>query len=94
MSQHITDDISPQGVSPPEQHKGNEEKNQLLVERYLQLLETNRQACRATITDAGLALDMAGFVRRQLCWPSQQTRIPTALLARALVQRLPEAPDQ
>lgn len=93
MSQHINE-ISPTGVSPPERQCAGEEGKRALIERYLDLLEANRQACRATITDAGLALDMAGFVRRQLCWPSPQTRLPTALLARALVQRVPETPDQ
>ena len=58
------------------------------------LLEENKQACRAAVTDADMALDMAGFVKRQLRRPAPMPKMSPALLALALVRRVIDAPEQ
>ena len=88
MSQHIGD-VFQLGASPPELAD-----DLRLVERYLAVLEENKKACRSALTDADMALDMAGFVRRQLRRPAQMPRMSPALLALALVRRVPDAPEQ
>lgn len=94
MSQFIGDAF-PTGAPPPEHADDPEHSRDLmLVERYLAVLEQNRKSCRAAVTDADMALDMAGFVRRQLSRPSQTPRMSPALLALALVKRVPDAPEQ
>ena len=92
MSQRITDTFL-SGTGPPER-LAPEEHDLALIQRYLAVLEENKKACRAAVTDADMALDMAGFVRRQLRRPAQLPRMSPALLALALVRRVPDAPEQ
>ena len=94
MSQHIGD-VFQTGTSPPEMAEDpTRSRNLQLIERYLVVLEENKKACRSALTDADMALDMAGFVRRQLRRPAQMPRMSPALLALALVRRVPDAPEQ
>lgn len=94
MSQHIGD-VFQMGVSPPEPAEDPLHSRDLrLVERYLAVLEENKKACRSALTDADMALDMAGFVRRQLRKSARQSSMSPALLALALVRRVPDAPEQ
>lgn len=94
MSQHIND-IFPAGTSPPEPAADPpRSRNLTLIERYLAVLEENKRACRAALTDADMALDMAGFVRRRLQKPAATEGLSSALLALALVRRVSDAPEQ
>ncbi len=94
MSQHIGD-VFQMGASPPELADDPSHSRDLkLVERYLAVLEENKKACRSAVTDADMALDMAGFVRWQLRNSAQMPRMSPALLALALVRRVPDAPEQ
>ena len=94
MSQHIGD-VFQTGTSPPEMAEDpTRSRNLQLIERYLVVLEENKNACRAAVTDADMALDMAGFVKRQLRKPAQMPRMSPALLALALVRRIVDAPEQ
>ncbi len=94
MSQHIGD-VFQTGASPPELAEDPSQSRDLrLVERYLAVLEENKKACRSALTDADMALDMAGFVRRQLRKSAGNSRMSPALLALALVRRVPDAPEQ
>ena len=94
MSQHIGD-VFQTGTSPPEMAEDpTRSRNLQLIERYLVVLEENKNACRAAVTDADMALDMAGFVRRQLLKSARQSSMSPALLALALVRRVPDAPEQ
>ena len=94
MSQHIGD-VFQMGVSPPESAEDPSHSRDLrLVERYLAVLEENKKACRSALTDADMALDMAGFVKRQLRRPAEMPRMSPALLALALVRRVIDAPEQ
>ena len=94
MSQHIGD-VFQTGTSPPEMAEDpTRSRNLQLLERYLVVLEENKKACRAAVTDADMALDMAGFVKRQLRRPAQMPRMSPALLALALVRRIIDAPEQ
>ena len=94
MSQHIGD-IFQTGSSPPElADDPARSRNLRLIERYLAVLEENKKACRAAVTDADMALDMAGFVQRQLRRPAAKPRMSPALLALALVRRVIDAPEQ
>ena len=92
MSQRITDTFL-SGTGPPER-LAPEEHDLALIQRYLAVLEENKKAICAALTDADMAMDMAGFVRRQLRNPQQRHSIPHTLLALALVQRVPDAPQQ
>ena len=94
MSQRIGDAIQT-GISPPEYADTlTYDRDLALVERYLAVLEDNRKACRTDLTDADMALDMAGFVRRRLHGSPEYPRISSALMALALVRRMPDAPEQ
>ena len=92
MSQRITDAFLSE-TGPPER-LAPEEHDLAVIQRYLAVLEENKKASRAALTDADMAMDMAGFVRRQLRNPLQGYAISPALLALALVQRVPDAPQQ
>ncbi|MBO4300537.1 MAG: hypothetical protein J5861_02940 [Desulfovibrio sp.] len=94
MSQRIGDAIQT-GISPPE-YVGTlmYDRDLALVERYLAVLEDNRKACRSDLTDADMALDMAGFVRHRLHNTLPHPRMSAALMALALVRRVPDAPEQ
>ncbi len=94
MSQYIGDAIQT-GISPPEYFDTLMYDHDLtLVERYLTVLEDNRKACRADLTDADMALDMAGFVRCKLRGSPEFPRMSSALMALALVRCVPDAPEQ
>ena len=94
MSQHIGD-VLQTGSSPHEMAEDpTRSRNLQLIERYLVVLEENKNACRAAVTDADMALDMAGFVKRQLRRPALMPRMSPALLALALVRRIIDAPEQ
>ena len=92
MSQRITDTFL-SGTGPPER-LAPEEHDLVLIQRYLAVLEENKKACCSALTDADLAMDMAGFVRRTLQNSAQRPLASPALLALALVQRTPEGPQQ
>ena len=92
MSQRITDAFLSE-AGPPER-PAPQEHDLAMLERYLAVLEENKKASRAAIPDAAMAMDMAGFVRNQLHKPVQAYAMPAALLALALVQRVPDAPLQ
>ena len=92
MSQRITDTFL-SGTGPPER-LAPEEHDLALIQRYLAVLEENKKACCSALTDADLAMDMAGFVRRTLQNSAQRPLASPALLALALVQRTPEGPQQ
>lgn len=94
MSQRIGS-MMQTGISPPE-YGGMAARyaDLAMVERYLDVLESNRRACHADLTDADLALDMAGFVRRHLRGQVRQQPLSAAVLSLALVRRLPDAPEQ
>ena len=94
MSQHIDDAFLSENGPQDRSATSYEEHELVLIQRYLAVLEENRKASRATLTDADMAMDMAGFVRRQLRNPLQGYAISPALLALALVQRVPDAPQQ
>jgi len=94
MSQHVND-ICPAGTSPPEPAAAKpRSRNLALIERYLAVLEANKKACRAALTDADMALDMAGFVQRKLQKPAETESLSSALLALTLVRRVSDAPEQ
>ncbi len=92
MSQRIIDAFL-SGTGPPDR-LALEEHDLAVIQRYLAVLEENKKAICAALTDADMAMDMAGFVRRQLRNPLQRHSISPALLALALVQRVPDAPQQ
>lgn len=74
---------------------GEEEREALLLDRYLAIMEMNRKSSRFVPDDALLALDMAGFVRGQLS-ATQHCRPQSSIarLALALVQPKQTAPIQ
>ena len=92
MSQRITDAFLSE-TGPPER-LAPEEHDLAVIQRYLAVLEENKKACCSALTDADLAMDMAGFVRRTLQNSAQRPLASPALLALALVQRTPEGPQQ
>lgn len=90
MSQHIAMAIQ-RGISPPECTDTLTYNRELeMVERYLAVLEDNRNACRADLGDVDIALDMAGFVRQTLRGAPVYPRMSSALMALALVRREPD----
>ena len=94
MSQRINDAFLSENGPQDRSATYYEEHDLVLIQRYLAVLEENKKASRAALTDADMAMDMAGFVRRQLRKPQQRHSIPHTLLALALVQRVPDAPQQ
>lgn len=62
-------------------------ENLAKLDHYLAILEENKRANRFIPNDAGLALDMAGFVRNQLGKGSRRPGHSLARLALALVQK-------
>ncbi|MBQ9406481.1 MAG: hypothetical protein IJU37_07075 [Desulfovibrio sp.] len=94
MSQHSNEAIQT-GMSPPEYVDTlMYDRDLALIERYLAVLEDNRKACRADLTDADMALDMAGFVSHKLRDSQYHPCLSTPLMALALVRRVPDAPQQ
>ena len=69
-------------------------ENLARLDRYVAILEDNKNATRFVPDDASLALDMAGFVRTRLRNGRGRPASSIARLALALVQRQPEAPTQ
>ena len=94
MSQRINDAFLSENGPQDRSAIYYEEHDLALVQRYLAVLEENKKACRSALTDADLAMDMAGFVRRKLQNSAQRPLASSALLALALVQRTPEGPQQ
>ena len=94
MSQRINDAFLSENGPQDRPASYYEEHDLALIQRYLTVLEDNKKASRSGITDAGMAMDMAGFVRQQLQKPAQRPRISSALMALALVQRVPDGPQQ
>ncbi len=94
MSQRINDAFLSENGPQDRPASYYEEHDLALIQRYLTVLEDNKKASRSAITDAGMAMDMAGFVRQQLQKPAQRPRRSSALMALALVQRLPDGPQQ
>lgn len=45
---------------------GGDQRDAALLDRYLAIVETNKQSCKFVPDDALLALDMVSFVRGQL----------------------------
>lgn len=64
------------------------------IDRYLDILKDNKTASRFVPTDAAVALDMAGFVRRRVGDGHLGPVLSTARLALALVQPCEELPPQ
>lgn len=79
---------------PQDKADSGEQRDLAMITRYLAVLEENKNAGRAALRDADLALDMAGFTCRRLNDPAPGIQLPPALLALALVQRVPDAPEQ
>ena len=94
MSQRINDAFLSENGPQDRSATYYEEHDLVLIQRYLAVLEENKKACRAAVTDADMALDMAGFVKRQLRRPAEVPRMSPALLALALVRRIIDAPEQ
>lgn len=94
MSQRINDAFLSENGPQDRPAPYYEEHDLALIQRYLTVLEDNKKASRSGITDAGMAMDMAGFVRQQLQKPAQRPRISSALMALALAQRVPDGPQQ
>lgn len=94
MSQRINDAFLSENGPQDRSATYYEEHDLALVQRYLAVLEQNKKACRSAVSDADLAMDMAGFVRRKLQNTAQRPLASSALLALALVQRTPEGPQQ
>ena len=85
----------PTAASPPEPEYAPEQRDLEALERYLAVLEANKKAGRTAVTDAVLALDMAGFVRGRLRESEgRPCGASAAVLALALVRRTVDAPDQ
>ena len=64
------------------------------IDRYLDILEDNKNACRFVPNDAAVALDMAGFVRRRVGGGRPGHVLSAARLALALVQPCEKMPPQ
>ena len=64
------------------------------IDRYLDILEDNKNASRFVPNDAAVALDMAGFVRRRVGDGKPGPALSAARLALALVQPCEEMPTQ
>ena len=64
------------------------------IDRYLDILEDNKNASRFVPNDAAVALDMAGFVRSRVGGGRPAPALSTARLALALVQPCEETPPQ
>ncbi len=74
---------------------GQEEREAMLLDRYLAITETNRRSSRFVPDDALLVLDMAGFVRGQIgSRPNCRPQVSAARLSLALVQPRLETPIQ
>ena len=94
MSQRINDAFLSENGPQDRSATYYEEHDLVLIQRYLAVLEENKKACCSAVTDADMALDMAGFVKRQLRRPAEKPRMSPALLALALVRRIVDAPEQ
>lgn len=64
------------------------------LDRYLAVLQDNKNSCKFVPNDAFVALDMASFVRDQLDGARIKARISTARLALSLAQPCEPAPIQ
>lgn len=64
------------------------------IDRYLDVLNDNKNASRFVPNDAAVALDMAGFVRRRVGNGRSGPVLSTPRLALALVQPNDGAPAQ
>ncbi len=73
---------------------GEEHRDLVKLDRYLAIIESNKDSCRFVPSDAMLALDMAGFVRGHIAGHSAQGSICASRLALALVQPCQRAPVQ
>lgn len=75
--------------------EAEEGQNELeFLNRYLSIIETNKQSSRFVPDDAFLALDMAGFVRGCLSGDGQKPGVSAARLALKLVQPCCRGPMQ
>lgn len=77
----------------PDEPPGNHQELSK-IDRYLEILEDNKNASRFVPNDAAVALDMAGFVRRQVGGGRPGPALSAARLALALVQPCEEMPTQ
>lgn len=82
----------PQTKRPEEPPGSHQELSK--IDRYLDILQDNKNASRFVPNDAALALDMASFVRRQVGSCQSASALSIARLALALVQPCNEAPTQ
>ncbi|MDD4701597.1 MAG: hypothetical protein PHI96_05195 [Desulfovibrio sp.] len=94
MSQRIADAFLSENGPQDRPAPYHEEYDLALIQRYLAVLEDNKKASRSAISDAGMAMDMAGFVRQQLQNTASRPRLSPALMALALVQREADGPQQ
>lgn len=65
-----------------------------MLDRYLAVLEDNKQACRFILDDAALAMDMAGFVQNRLGRGWERPANSAARLSLALIHTEPQGPVQ
>ena len=77
----------------PDEPPGTQQ-NLSKIDRYLDILEHNKNASRFVPSDAAVALDMAGFVRRRVGAGRPGPALSAARLALALVQPCEDMPTQ
>ena len=65
-----------------------------MLDRYLAVLEDNKNACRFILNDAALAMDMAGFVQNRLGRGWERPANTAARLSLALIHTEPQGPVQ
>lgn len=75
-------------------YEDGEDERAMYLERYLAVMETNRQSCAFVPTDALLAMDMVAFVSSRIRGNVENGRISTARLALSLVQPAERGPMQ
>ena len=85
MSLIITDsfDATVQAPDPAYQENRRDLEN---LDRYLAIIEDNKNSCRFVPNDVSIALDMAGYVRGQLRGTPVKAPISAARMALALAQ--------
>lgn len=85
MSLIITDSFDASMQAPdPAYHENRRDLDNL--DRYLAIIEDNKNSCQFVPSDVSVALDMAGYVRGQLRGFPVKAPLSAARMALALVQ--------